>query len=84
MAGKDDNREVAELKKIQRELVDIKKQNTISSGWLVRGILQGAGAIIGSAIAVVAISWILSLLGIVPGFGQIAAYLGEVFSKLPR
>jgi hypothetical protein len=78
------NAEVVQLKKIQRELIDIKKQNTISYGWLLRGILQGVGAIIGSAIAVVALSWILSVLGIIPGFGQIAAYLGDVFSKLPR
>jgi len=82
MAGKNDA-EIAQLRKIQRELADI-RHNTGSDGWFWRGILQGAGAIVGSAIAVVALSWVLSLLGVIPGFGEIAAYLGTLFSKIPH
>lgn len=81
MANKNDGGEVVQLKKIQRELVDI-KQNTRSSGWFWHGMWQGAGAIVGSAIALLVVSVILYFLGVIPGFQDIATYLGTVISNI--
>jgi hypothetical protein len=76
--------EIDELKKISGELEAI-KANTGSYGsafW--RGILQGAGAIIGSILAIVLIGWILEIIGVIPGFGQIAAYFSDIAAHIER
>jgi len=70
-----DNPEVKQLKKIERQIDEIKDRT--SSPWraLIGGVLYGAGWIVGSVATVALLGWILSLMGFVPGFGDIAGYL---------
>jgi hypothetical protein len=68
------------LKNIEAELEEIKERTNDPKRSLFNGILSGAGAIVGSIVAIVLIGWLLSLLGIVPGFGSIAAYLHGIVS----
>jgi hypothetical protein len=74
--------EIQELKKISGELeaINANTGSYISAFW--RGILQGAGAIIGSILAAVLIGWILEVLGIIPGFGEIAAYFSSIAAHI--
>ena len=76
--------EIRELKKITEELRAV-KANTGSS-WTAfwRGVLQGGGAIVGGLLAALAIGAILSVLGFIPGFQTIAAYLGNAASHTQR
>jgi hypothetical protein len=66
------------LKNIEEELEEIKERTGGPKRSLFNGIWQGVGAIIGGVIAIVAIGGLLSLIGIIPGFGDIAAYLHGV------
>lgn len=72
------------LKNIQEELSEIKEQtaNPWASFW--RGMLQGAGAIVGGIAAIILLGWVLSLLGILPGFSVIVDSIRTAMSQLHR
>ena len=72
------NQEVRQLIKIERQIDEIKNRTGDPLRAFVGGILYGAGWIVGGILAIVFLSWILSLMGIIPGFGDIAQYLGGV------
>lgn len=72
------NQEVRHLIKIEHKIDEIKHRTGSPLRAFVGGILYGAGWIIGGILAIVFLSWILSLMGIIPGFGDIAQYLGSV------
>jgi len=74
--------ELKELKKITGELKAV-KANTGSS-WTAfwRGVLQGAGAIVGGILTVALIGMILSIMGVIPGFQSIAASISAVVSRI--
>jgi hypothetical protein len=69
------------LQNIEEELGEIKERTASGRRSFVNGILQGAGVVIGTLLAISVLSWILSLLGIVPGLGQIAAYLHDLVTQ---
>ena len=77
MADKQDP-EVRELKKIERQVSEIRHRT--GSPWraFLNGLLYGAGWVIGGIATIIFLSWILSLLGVIPGFDKIAAYLSSV------
>jgi hypothetical protein len=67
--------EVAELKKIERQVSEIKAHTTNPLRSLLNGMLYGAGWVVGSVVALALLGWVLSLVGFVPGFGELANYL---------
>ena len=69
------------LAKIESELEEIKERTADPKRSLFNGILSGAGAILGSIAALIILGWLLSLIGILPGFGSIAAYLHGVVDR---
>lgn len=75
--------ELRQLKRIEKELEEIKERTANPKRSFFIGILQGAGAIIGGIFAVALIGWILAVLGIVPGLGDIVAYLRSVVNNVP-
>ncbi len=70
------------LKNIEDELEEIKERTGNPKRSLFNGIFQGVGAIIGGVIAIVAIGGLLSLLGFIPGLGDIAAYLHGIVDNI--
>lgn len=72
--------ELEQLEAIEGELEDIKGRMTTPKRALINGILQGMGAVLGSFAAVALLGWLLSLLGIIPGFGELGAYLERLMS----
>ena len=71
-----------QLKKIEGQLDDLNDATWSWSGWFVRGLWQGAGIVVGTIVAVVLLGWLLSLLGIVPGFSEIADYIGRATERV--
>ena len=72
------NQEVKHLIKIERKIDEIKRWSGNPLRAFVGGILYGAGWIIGGILAIVFLSWLLSLMGVIPGLGDIAQYLYTV------
>ena len=58
------------LATIESEVVRIRKQSTGAWRALWHGVIYGAGYIIGAAIIVVIIGWILNIVGIIPALSQ--------------
>jgi len=74
-----------DLKNIEKELTQIRNQAHVS--WkrtIFIGILQGAGWLLGTIIAAVLIGWILSILGIIPGFNEFESKLQSVIDGRSR
>lgn len=63
------------LKRIERELGEIRDRTGSPKRAFVNGILYGAGAFIGGVVAVALIGWLLSFLGVIPGLNAITDYL---------
>ena len=72
------NQEVRHLIKIERKIDEIKNLTGSPLRVFAGGILSGFGWIIGGILAVVFLSWLLSLMGVIPGLGDIAQYLYDV------
>ncbi|MEN9561418.1 MAG: hypothetical protein RIQ56_691 [Candidatus Parcubacteria bacterium] len=69
-----------DLQDIKEELAEIRDFGTYPRSFL-SGMLHGAGAIMGGIIAIAALGWFLSVLGLIPGFGDIAHYLSGLVEK---
>lgn len=46
-------------------------------GLLLSGFLRGGGFVLGTVFSVAILGWVLSIAGIVPGFGEIVRRLSE-------
>lgn len=61
-----------ELKKhleiIEGELAHMRKETVSLKASLVRGLIYGAGYILGAALILVLIGWMLNVVGIIPAF----------------
>jgi len=69
--------EIKQLIKIEKKLEEIKDRTGSTKRAFFYGLLQGAGAVIGGIAAIILLGWILSVIGVVPGFGDIADYLRD-------
>ncbi len=58
------------LEKIEDELSHLRISTTGTFNTLWRGCLYGAGYIIGAALIIVIVGWILNVVGIIPAFGR--------------
>jgi hypothetical protein len=74
--------EIQELKKITEELKAVNINTGSSWTAFYRGILSGGGAIVGSILAIVLIGVVLSVLGVIPGFNTIAAYINAAIANV--
>jgi hypothetical protein len=78
-----DESELRHLKEIKKELSEIKVRTGDLRHTFLSGILYGAGALVGGILAIAAIGWVLNLLGIIPGFGDLAEYIRSLMDQLP-
>jgi len=78
MANEVEKDSLRQLKRIERELTEIKDRTGDPRRMFMNGILYGAGAFVGGIIAVAALGWVLSFLGVIPGLDAIVAYLQSV------
>ncbi len=69
------------LERIEEELEEIKERTADPKRSLFNGILSGMGAIVGSIAALIVLGWLLSLIGVLPGFGSLAAYLHGIVDR---
>lgn len=69
--------EIKQLIKIERRLEEIKDRTGSTKRAFFYGLLQGAGAVLGGIAAIILLGWILSVIGVIPGFGDIATYLRD-------
>ncbi len=69
------NQEVRHLIKIERQIEEIKRRTGNPLRAFAGGVLYGVGWIFGGIIAVLLISWLLSLAGVIPGLGDISQYI---------
>ncbi len=76
--------DVEKLEEIQTDLVELKSLAGSSTAWFYRGILQGAGAIVGSILMLIFLGWVLSFLGFFPGFSEIADYIRGYADRVTR
>ena len=72
------NQEVKHLIKIERQIDEIKNRTGSPLRAFMGGVLYGIGWILGGIIAIIALSWVLSLMGVIPGLGDISQYLYRV------
>ncbi len=77
--------EVGQLQEdIKTDLEEIKAITGDSGTWFWRGIMQGAGAIVGSILMLIFLGWFLGLLGVIPGFGEIADFIRSYLDRVSR
>lgn len=58
------------LEAIEKELKVIRVATTSIKSSLVRGLMYGAGYVIGAVTIVVLVGWILNIIGIIPAFND--------------
>jgi hypothetical protein len=76
--------DIDKLEEIHAELENIAGLSADTGRWFVRGMLQGAGAIVGSIIMLAVLGWALSAIGLIPGAGEIAHYISGYLSQVHR
>jgi hypothetical protein len=69
---------------IKIDLEEIKHLTGDSKAWFWRGIMQGAGAIVGSIAMLIVLGWVLSILGIIPGVSEISEYIRGYMDQVHR
>jgi hypothetical protein len=72
----------AEIKRVEETLEKI-RVNTSLPWWrsAFSGLISGAGAVVGSVLAIAILGWLLSLFGIIPGLGAIALKLQSIINS---
>jgi Na+/melibiose symporter-like transporter len=70
-----------ELDKVNTNLITLTKK--VGGTWssLFKGLLSGFGSVIGVAIALVIIGWVLNALGYIPAFRQQASDWKQIIQK---
>jgi hypothetical protein len=77
--------EVEQLQEdIKSDLEEIKTLTGDSKLWFWRGIMQGAGAIVGSILMIIFLGWFLSIIGVIPGLGEISEFFRGYVDRIPR
>ena len=69
------------LENIEKELKEIKERTGGRWNSMRNGLYQGAGAVLGSIIAVLFLGWLLSIVGFIPGFGQVGQSIQDVLKQ---
>ena len=71
-----------EVRKVEALLGEI-KENTEArpAKSFLNGVLYGAGIVLGTIVGVVLVGWLLSLLGVIPGFDVLAHRFTDILQK---
>ena len=71
-----------EVRKVEALLGEI-KENTEArpSKSFLNGVLYGAGIVLGTIVGVVFVGWLLSILGVIPGFDVLAHRFSDILQK---
>lgn len=73
-----------QLRKIEKELVEIKNRTQNPKRLFLSGIMYGAGGFIGGILALALFGWLLSVLGIIPGLSEVAEYLQSMVDRVSK
>lgn len=79
-----DEKELRQLKEIKKELSQIRVSTNSPKQAFVSGILYGAGWFVGGILAVALLGWMLNILGVIPGFDDLVAYVQSLSNERPR
>lgn len=71
-----------EVRRVEALLGEI-KENTEArpSRSFLNGMLYGAGIVLGTIIGVALVGWLLSILGVIPGFDVLAHKFAEILQR---
>lgn len=58
------------LEEIERELVKMRRMTTGMPHALIRGVVYGAGYVIGAVLIIIIVGWILNIVGVIPAFSH--------------
>ena len=75
MSVKTEREGLRDLKEIKEELTELKDLTGGYPRHFIYGILYGAGWVIGGIIAIATLGWLLSVIGLVPGFDKLAGVI---------
>lgn len=75
-----EKKQLKELRDIAGDL-EVLRESTHPKNAFLRGLIQGAGAVIGGVLALSLLGWILSLLGFIPGFDSFEQSLQGVVNS---
>jgi hypothetical protein len=78
------SQDIEQLQEIKTDLQDLKHLTGSNKAWFLRGILQGAGAIIGSIAMLILLGWLLSILGVIPGASELSDYIRTYMDKVGK
>jgi hypothetical protein len=71
-----------EVRKVEALLGEIKENTEASpSKSFLNGVLYGAGIVLGTIVGVVLVGWLLSILGVIPGFDVLAHRFTDILQK---
>lgn len=56
------------LTKIEKEIIVLRKEMTTLWPVFIRGVVNGAGYVVGAAIILTLIGWMLNIVGVIPAF----------------
>ncbi len=71
-----------EARKVEALLGEIKTNTqSRSAKSFINGMLYGAGIVLGTIVGVVLVGWILSIMGIIPGFDTLAHRFSDILQK---
>lgn len=72
------------LERIEQELTAFRKESNGLSANLLRGIAHGAGYVVGAALIITVIGWILNIVGIIPAFGDQISELRSMLESISK
>lgn len=72
------------LEHIDKEIGELRDRTPSRPRAFTNGLWQGAGVLLGGILALTLIGWVLSVFGLVPGFGTMAKYLQDVVAAFRR
>jgi hypothetical protein len=70
------------LERIEEELVHMRKETVSLKASLVRGLIYGAGYILGAALILVLIGWVLNIVGIIPAFNNQVQQFQDILQRI--
>lgn len=72
------------LEKIESELVQMHQKTTSVLHALWRGVVYGAGYIVGIVLIIVVVGWVLNIVGVIPAFSREAAEFRAVLENIGK
>lgn len=72
-----------QLEEINQNLVSLKRQGRVRNAFW-RGVLSGMGSVLGVAVVLVMIGWILNAVGVIPAFREQAQSLRSTLEEIKR